>query len=113
MTAAPRINVLDPAFYVDPRESYRWPGENAPAFWDPVQKLCALSRFEDVTAAEKVNELSSSCYGSRPHTDLTGDESMINLDEPDHHAQRVLVAPKFSPRAMRNHPQNVRDWRSG
>ncbi len=109
MTDAARINVLDPEFYVDPWESYRWLRTHAPVFWDPVQKLWVLSRFEDVMAIEKNDKLYSSFYGSRPHIDLTGDESMINLDEPDHHAQRVLVAPRFSPRAMRLHTQRVRD----
>ena len=40
MTAieAPYVNLLDPAFYVDPGDAYRWLRDNAPAYWDPVQR---------------------------------------------------------------------------
>ncbi|MCK9923054.1 cytochrome P450 [Frankia sp. AgPm24] len=103
------INVLDPEFYVDPWESYRWLRDEAPVFWDSVQRLWVFSRFADVMAAEKNDVLYSSFNGSRPHIDQRLDESMINLDEPEHHAARVLVAPQFAPRAMRNHEQQVRD----
>ena len=47
------INVLDPAFYVDPWDAYRWLRDEAPVFWDPVQKLWAISRYDDVIAVEK------------------------------------------------------------
>lgn len=107
-SADPQVNVLDPQFYVDPWDSYRWLRDNAPVYWDPVQQIWALSRFADVMAAEKDNGRYSSHHGSRPHFDQTADESMINIDEPDHHAQRVIVAPRFSPRAMRSHTDNVR-----
>ena len=48
-----RVNVLDPEFYVDPWDGYRWLRDEAPVFWDPVQKLWAISRYDDVLAVEK------------------------------------------------------------
>lgn len=33
---------------------------------------------------------------------------MINLDDPDHQAQRSLVARRFTPRAVRNHEDHIR-----
>jgi cholest-4-en-3-one 26-monooxygenase len=102
------INVLDPLFYVDPWDSYRWLRDEAPAFWDPVQKLWAISRYDDVMAVEKDASRYSSFYGSRPHTDQEADRSMINMDDPVHQAQRKLVAPRFSPRAVRSHEEHVR-----
>ena len=35
VTTRSPINVLDPAFYVDPWDAYRWLREEAPVFWDP------------------------------------------------------------------------------
>jgi cytochrome P450 family 142 subfamily A polypeptide 1 len=105
---ASRINVLDPEFYVDPWDSYRWLRDDAPAYWDPVQKLWAISRYDDVVAVEKNGARYSSFSGSRPHIDQRSDESMINLDDPAHQAQRNLVARRFTPRAVRDHEEHVR-----
>jgi cytochrome P450 family 142 subfamily A polypeptide 1 len=103
-----RINVLDPEFYVDPWGSYRWLRDEAPAYWDPVQKLWVISRYDDVVAVEKDGARYSSFSGSRPHIDQRSDESMINLDDPAHQAQRNLVARRFTPRAVRDHEEYVR-----
>ncbi|OHV58957.1 cytochrome P450 [Pseudofrankia sp. BMG5.36] len=103
-----RVNVLDPEFYVDPWDSYRWLRDEAPVFWDPAQKLWVVSRFQDVLAVEKDGARYSSFYGSRPHIDLREDQSMINMDDPDHQAQRNVVARRFTPRAVRSHEQHVR-----
>jgi cholest-4-en-3-one 26-monooxygenase len=103
----PRVNVLDPRFYVDPWDAYAWLRDEAPVFWDPVQKLWVITRFADVLAIEKDSELYSSFYGSRPHIDLRADESMINMDEPDHQQQRALVTRRFTPRAIRGHTERV------
>ena len=84
IAAQPRVNVLDPEFYVDPWDAYRWLREEAPVFWDPVQRLWVISRYEDLQAVEKDGERYSSFYGSRPHTDQTDDRSMINMDNPAH-----------------------------
>jgi cytochrome P450 family 142 subfamily A polypeptide 1 len=108
VSAGPRINVLDPQFYVDPWDAYAWLRDEAPLFWDPVQKLWVVTRFADVLAIEKDGELYSSYYGSRPHIDQCADESMINMDEPEHQAQRNLVTRRFTPRAVRGHEQRVR-----
>jgi cytochrome P450 family 142 subfamily A polypeptide 1 len=104
----PRINVLDPAFYVDPWEAFRWLRDEAPVYWDPVQKLWAISRYDDIMAVERDGVRYSSFRGSRPHIDLSSDQSMINLDDPDHQAQRSLVARRFTPRAVRGHEDHIR-----
>ena len=106
---APAINVLDPDFYVDPWDAYRWLRDEAPAYWDPVQEVWAISRYEDIVAIERNGSLYSSHYGSRPHLDQRADRSMINLDDPDHQAQRNLVARGFTPRGVRGHEERVRE----
>jgi cytochrome P450 family 142 subfamily A polypeptide 1 len=107
------INVLDPKFYVDPWEAYRWLREEAPMYWDPVQRLWAVSRYDDVVAVERDGARYSSFSGSRPHIDQRSDASMINLDDPAHQAQRNLVARRFTPRAVRGHEDHVRELVTG
>lgn len=108
-TVAPPINVLDPAFYVDPWDAYRWLRDEAPVFWDPVQKLWVITRYDDIVVVEKDSARYSSFRGSRPHLDQTLDRSMINMDAPEHQAQRNLVARRFTPRAVRGHEDHVRE----
>lgn len=104
----PTINVLDPEFYVDPWAAYRWLRDEAPVFWDPVQQIWAISRYEDIQMVERDGSRYSSFSGSRPHIDLSSDESMINLDEPAHQAQRNLVSRDFTPRGVRLHEDRIR-----
>ena len=44
-----QVNVLDPDFYVDPWDDYRWLRDEAPVYWDPAQKLWAISRYDAAT----------------------------------------------------------------
>ena len=110
MTAieAPYVNLLDPAFYVDPGDAYRWLRDNAPAYWDPVQRLWGISRYQDVVDVEKNGARYSSFFGSRPRIDQRADTSMINKDDPDHQNQRSLVLRQFTPRAVRQREDYVR-----
>jgi cytochrome P450 family 142 subfamily A polypeptide 1 len=103
------INLLDPQFYVDPWDDYRWLRDEAPAYWDPVQRLWAISRYDDLRMIEKDGERYSSYYGSRPKLDQRADLSMINMDNPDHQNQRGLVFRQFTPRAVRSHEDHVRE----
>ncbi|HEX4016202.1 MAG TPA: cytochrome P450 [Frankiaceae bacterium] len=107
--ATHRINVLDPQFYVDPWDAYGWLRDEAPVFWDPVQQIWVISRYDDLKAIEKDGERYSSFYGSRPHIDQSEDQSMINMDNPAHSDQRGIVFRRFTPRAIRSHEERVRD----
>ena len=59
------INVLDPEFYVDPWQAYRWLRDEAPVYRDPVQGLWVISRYDDVLAVERDTGRYSSSQGSR------------------------------------------------
>lgn len=106
--ASVAINVLDPAFYVDPWQAYAWLREEAPAWRDPVQGVWAVSRYDDVRDIEKDTARYSSAAGSRPLVDQREDQSMINMDDPAHQDQRKLVSRRFTPRATRRHEDRVR-----
>jgi cytochrome P450 family 142 subfamily A polypeptide 1 len=105
----PYVNSLDPQFYVDPWDAYRWLRDEAPVYWDPVQKLWLVSRYDDVMAIEKHGARYSSFAGSRPHIDQRDDRSMINLDDPVHQRQRNLVSRRFNPGGVRGHEDHVRE----
>lgn len=107
--SAPAINLLDPAFYVDPFEAYAWLRAESPVHWDPVQRIWGISRHADVIAVEKASHRYSSLDGSRPHSDQRDDQSMINKDDPEHQEQRKIVNRRFTPRAVRDHEGHVRD----
>ena len=74
------INVLDPAFYVDPWRAYRWLRDEAPVWRDPVQGVWAVARYDDVRDIEKDTARYSSAAGSRPLVDQREDQSMINME---------------------------------
>jgi cytochrome P450 family 142 subfamily A polypeptide 1 len=106
---APYVNSLDPQFYVDPWDTYRWLRDEAPVFWDPVQHLWLVSRYDDVMAIEKHGARYSSFAGSRPHIDQRDDRSMINMDDPAHQQQRNLASRRFNPGGVRGHEAHVRE----
>jgi cytochrome P450 family 142 subfamily A polypeptide 1 len=108
VTESPHINLLDPQFYVDPWEAYRWLRDNDPVHWDPVHRIWGISRYEDIVAVEKNALRYTSLDGSRPATDQRDDTSMINRDDPEHQRQRMLVARQFTPRAVNRLEGHIR-----
>jgi cytochrome P450 family 142 subfamily A polypeptide 1 len=106
-TSGATLNILDPYLYAgDPRPAYQWLRDNAPAYWDPVNRIWGISRHGDVLAVERDTARYSSGSGSRPLIEMTA--SMINRDDPRHVQQRKLVSGRFSPRAVRRHEARVR-----
>lgn len=101
-TSATPLNILDPCLYAgDPRPAYRWLREQAPAYWDPANRIWGISRHEDVLSVERDTARYSSARGSRPLIEMSA--SMINRDDPRHLQQRKLLSGRFSPRAVRSH----------
>jgi cholest-4-en-3-one 26-monooxygenase len=106
-TSAASVNILDPYLYAgDPYPVYRWLRDEAPAYWDPVNRIWAISRYADVLAIERDTMRYSSAAGSRPLIEMSA--SMINRDDPRHLQQRKLVSGRFSPRAVLRHSERVR-----
>ena len=113
MSERPYINLLDPQFYVDPWDAYKWMRENEPVFWDPVQKLWGVSRFEDLMYVEKHPDRYTSYHGSRPKIDQTDNTSMIDQDDPLHQKHRSLIHRRFTPRAVLTQEDEVREVARG
>jgi cholest-4-en-3-one 26-monooxygenase len=99
-------NILDPQFYVDPWDDYRWLRDHAPCYRDEANDVWAISRYQDVVDTEKHTRRYSSANGSRPH--IYDSTSMINMDDPQHTNFRRIVARRFTPKAVRDHEAHVR-----
>jgi cholest-4-en-3-one 26-monooxygenase len=107
LTSAAPLNILDPYLYAsDPLPAYQWLRDQAPVYWDPVNRIWGISRHEDVLSIERDTARYSSARGSRPLIEMSA--SMINRDDPRHLQQRKLLSGRFSPRAVRRHTERVR-----
>ena len=101
------VDLLDGYMYAhDAGPVYAWLRENHPLYWDAKNEIWGVSRHADVLAVEKNTDLYSSASGSRPKIEMA--DSMINMDDPDHQRQRMLVAREFTPRAVRKLEDKIR-----
>lgn len=97
------LDILDGDFYVnDPYSRYAWLRQNAPVFWDDINELWCVSRYDDIVAIEKNKRVfinsGQDANGYRPK--ISADASIIGLDDPTHVARRNLVSRRFTPRAV-------------
>ena len=101
------IDVLDPRFYDDPWDAYRWLRQNAPLWWDARNELWVVSRHEDVSHISRHQELYSAAQGVRPK--VAAPMSIISMDDPEHTRQRRLVNKGFTPRMVRQLADHIRE----
>ena len=115
-TASQRsIDLIDGDFYInDPYTTYAWMRDEAPVYWDSINELWGISRYDDIVEIEKNNQIFSNAdptHGYRPK--MGSDPSIIGLDDPLHAARRRLVARRFTPRAVAKWEDHVRDVVNG
>ncbi|HEX6420127.1 MAG TPA: cytochrome P450 [Acidimicrobiales bacterium] len=101
------IDVLDPRFYDDPWDAYRWLRANAPLWWDARNELWVVSRHEDVSHISRNQEVYSAAQGVRPK--VAAPMSIISMDDPEHTRQRRLVNRGFTPRRVRELSDHIRE----
>ncbi len=101
------IDVLDPRFYDDPWEAYRWLRHNAPLWWDERNQLWVVSRHEDVSHISRHQETYSAAHGVRPK--VAAPMSIISMDDPEHNRQRRLISRGFTPRVVRRLADHIRE----
>jgi cytochrome P450 family 142 subfamily A polypeptide 1 len=101
------IDALDPRFYDDPWEGYRWLRNNAPLWWDERNEMWIVSRHEDVSHISRHQDLYSAAQGVRPK--VAAPMSIITLDDPEHTRQRRLVSKGFTPRMVRKLTDHIRE----
>jgi cytochrome P450 family 142 subfamily A polypeptide 1 len=105
------LDLLDGDFYTgDPYATYAWLRENQPVYWDSVNELWGISRYDDVEFIEKHADLfinsDQNKGGYRPN--IPADTAIIGLDDPLHRQRRNLVARRFTPRAVGDWEAEVR-----
>jgi cytochrome P450 family 142 subfamily A polypeptide 1 len=106
----PQIDLLNGHLYAaDPGPTYRWLRDNEPVYFDDINQLWGISRYDDIVAVEKNVKRYSSRNAFRPlPPDEFDDQSMISHDDPQHQTQRRLVARRFTPRAVGEHEDRIR-----
>jgi cytochrome P450 family 142 subfamily A polypeptide 1 len=106
------IDLLDGDFYVnDPYSTYAWMREHAPVYWDDTNELWGISRYDHIVEIEKHNDIfinsDQAKGGYRPN--LPADPAIIGLDDPLHNRRRMLVARRFTPKAVAKWEDHVRE----
>jgi cytochrome P450 family 142 subfamily A polypeptide 1 len=101
------IDSLDPRFYDDPWEAYRWLRRHSPIHWDAKNELWVISRHEDVSHISRNQELYSAADGVRPR--VAAPMSIISMDDPEHTRQRRIVSRGFTPAKVRALTDHIRD----
>ena len=105
------IDLLAPELYGgDPYPTYAWMRANEPIYWDEVNELWGISRYDDIVDIEKrKREFINSDQekgGYRPN--LPADAAIIGLDDPLHMKRRNLVSRRFTPRAASAWEDDIR-----
>ncbi len=115
-TGRPELDLLDGDFYVDdPYSTYAWLRDNEPVYWDAVNELWIVTRYDDVVDVEKHKErfISSDKVKGGYRPNLAADPAIIGLDDPLHSHRRNLVSRRFTPRAVSRWEDHVRSTVSG
>ncbi len=105
-------DILQPEFYMGntAHEAYAWMRANDPVHWDSTNEIWGISKYADVIEVEKDKKVfisSGDETGYRPKT--SADKSIIGLDDPEHTKRRMLVARRFTPRAVGKWEDEIRD----
>jgi cytochrome P450 family 142 subfamily A polypeptide 1 len=103
---APEFDVLDPRFYDDPWETYRWLRNNSPIHWDARNDLWLLSKHDDVSHVSRHQDIYSAAQGVRPV--IAAPMSIISMDDPEHTRQRRLINKGFTPARVRELAEHMR-----
>jgi cytochrome P450 family 142 subfamily A polypeptide 1 len=111
MPAAPpppcEIDALDPRFYDDPWEAYRWLRQHSPVHWDATNELWVISRHADVCTISRDQARYSAADGVRPK--VAAPMSIISMDDPEHTRQRRLINRGFTPARVRELTDHIRE----
>jgi cytochrome P450 family 142 subfamily A polypeptide 1 len=96
------IDLLDGEFYANgPYATYAWMRDHAPLYWDTINELWGVSRYDDVVEIEKRKDVFINSDqvkgGYRPN--IPADPAIIGLDDPLHHVRRNIVSRRFTPKA--------------
>jgi cytochrome P450 family 142 subfamily A polypeptide 1 len=101
------IDTLDPRFYDNPWDAYRWLRQQPGLWFDATNDLWVASRHEDVSHVSRNDGLYSAAQGVRPK--VAAPMSIIAMDDPEHTRQRRLINKGFTPRVVRELSDHMRE----
>lgn len=101
------IDSLDPRFYDDPWDVYRWLRSYSPIHWDAKNELWLIARHEDVSYISRNDEIFSAAQGVRPR--VQAPMSIISMDDPEHTRQRRIISRGFTPAKVRALTDHIRE----
>jgi cytochrome P450 family 142 subfamily A polypeptide 1 len=105
------IDTMDPHFYDDPWDGYRWLRQTGTLWWDAPNEMWIAARHEDVSHISRHQELYSAAQGVRPK--IAVPMSIISMDDPEHTRLRRLVNKGFTPRMVRKLTEHMRELTTG
>jgi cytochrome P450 len=98
------VNLLEPDFWLDPYPVFAQLRAEAPVTWHDECELWSVARHADVMRISRDPATFCSGHGvlpsDRERGAITGAESILFLDPPDHQRHRKLVSPGFTPRRI-------------
>lgn len=105
------VDLLAPELYAgDPYPTYAWMRANEPIYWDEINELWGIARYDDIVEIEKRKNVfinsDKEKGGYRPN--LPADDAIIGLDDPLHQKRRNLVSRRFTPRAANAWEDDIR-----
>ncbi len=106
------VDLVAPDLYAgDPYPTYAWMRANEPVYWDGVNELWGIARYDDVIRVEKDKEtfISSDTEKGGYRPNIPADAAIIGLDDPMHLKRRQLVSRRFTPRAAGAWEDDIRD----
>lgn len=83
----------------NPHEELAWMREHEPVYWDGVNEVWGITRYDHVREIETNPAKFSSAGGIRPDSDPN--PMMIEMDDPAHARRRALVNEGFTPKHVR------------
>ena len=110
-------NIIDPDVYVQgvPHATFkRLRDEDPVSWWEEAQGsgFWAVTRYTDLLEVSRQPKIFSSAAGIRLEEmdadELIARQTMMELDPPEHTAQRRLVNPPFLPRAVASYTDELR-----
>ncbi len=103
----PDVDLLAGAFYADdPHTHWTWMRTYAPAYFDEGNQVWALAGYDEVLTASKQPTLFSNSRSIRPNSPRVSD-NMIDKDDPEHMARRMLVSRGFTPKRVRERREHI------
>jgi cholest-4-en-3-one 26-monooxygenase len=111
VSVRPPLDLLDGDWYLNPYETYAWQRENQPVAWDEINELWGVFRYDDVVEIESHDRefISSDTEKGGYRPNLPADPAIIGLDNPLHTERRKIVSRRFTPRAVLQREEHVRE----